>query len=127
MRLLLFAVVLIGSAVHGLGAETIRAARSVHLGYKAPAATFFYNEMVIQESVDGSYFMACGWNTGYFGLQQLTGQTNKVVIFSVWDTAKGDDPQAVKAEDRVEVLEEGVGVRIKRFGGEGTGGQCIAP
>src|SRR5688500_7033360 len=108
-------------------AEPFRAARSVHLGYPAPEASHFYNEMVVQESVDGSYFMACGWNTGYFGIQQLKGETNKVIIFSVWDPTHGDDPKAVKAEDRVELLEEGAGVRIKRFGGEGTGGQCMAP
>jgi hypothetical protein len=108
-------------------AEPFRAARSVHLGYTAPEASHFYTEMVVKESVDGSYFMACGWNTGYFGIQQLKGETNKVVIFSVWDPTEVDDPQAVKAEDRVELLYEGPGVRIKRFGGEGTGGQCMAP
>ena len=50
---------------------------------------------------------------------------DKVVLFSVWDPTKGDDPTAVKTEDRVEVLYKGEGVRIKRFGGEGTGGQCM--
>jgi len=105
-----------------------RAARSVHLGYPAPEGTLFYNEMVVTKSVDGSYFMACGWNTGYFGIQQLNhSSTNKVVIFSVWDPTHGDDPSAVKSEERVELLYEGKGVRIKRFGGEGTGGQCMAP
>lgn len=111
---------------HGFAAEP-RAARSVHLGYGAPEGDLFYNEVVVEQSVNGSYFMACGWNTGYFGIQQLNSPTNKVVIFSVWDPAKGNDPKAVKSEDRVEVLYEGAGVRIKRFGGEGTGGQCMAP
>ena len=101
------------------------AARSVHLAYPAPEGLFFYNEVVVQQSVNGSYFMACGWNTGYFGIQQLSGPEDKVVIFSVWDPTKGDDPHAVKKEDRVEVLYQGEGVRIKRFGGEGTGGQCL--
>ena len=114
----------------GLGAaekeaEEFRAARSVHLHYPAPEAVLFYNEVVVEKSVNGSYFMACGWNTGYFGIQQLGGTDDKVVLFSVWDPAKGDDPSAVKAEDRVEVLYQGEGVRIKRFGGEGTGGQCM--
>jgi hypothetical protein len=85
----------------------------------------FYNEVVVQESVNGSYFMACGWNTGYFGIQQLDVPDDKVVLFSVWDPSRGDDPAAVKQEDRVEVLYEGEGVRVKRFGGEGTGGQCM--
>jgi hypothetical protein len=104
-----------------------RAARSVHLGYPAPEGSLFFNQMVVEESVNGSYFMACGWNTGYFGIQQLNSPTNKVLIFSVWDPTRGDDPTAVKAEERVEVLYQGEGVRIKRFGGEGTGGQCMAP
>src|SRR5512147_93392 len=78
-----------------------RAARSVHLGFPAPAGELFYNETVVDQSVNGSYFMACGWNTGYFGIQQLNSPTNKVVLFSVWDPTAGDDPQAVKTEDRV--------------------------
>ena len=104
-----------------------RAARSVHLGLQAPKATLFYNEMVVEESVNGSYFMAAGWNTGYFGIQQLGSPTNKVVLFSVWDPTKGDVANAVPLEKRVELLHEGEGVRIRRFGGEGTGGQCMAP
>ncbi|HVV73009.1 MAG TPA: DUF3472 domain-containing protein [Verrucomicrobiae bacterium] len=103
----------------------VRAARSVHLSYPAPEGALFYNEVVVEKSVNGSYFMACGWNTGYFGIQQLDGPDDKVVLFSVWDPTKGDDPNATKSEDRVEVLYQGEGVRIKRFGGEGTGGQCM--
>ena len=118
---------LAGSGDGMRAAEAPRAARSVHLGYSAPAGDLFYTEMVIEQSVNGSYFMACGWDTGYFGLQQLNDSTNKVVIFSVWDPTKGDDPKAVKTEDRVENLFAGEGVRIKRFGGEGTGGQSMAP
>ena len=105
--------------------QEFRAARSVHLSYPAPDGQFFYNEAVVERSVNGSYFMACGWNTGYFGIQQLDSSEDKVVLFSVWDPTKGDDPGMVKNEDRVEVLYEGAGVRIKRFGGEGTGGQCM--
>lgn len=101
-----------------------RAARSVHLGYPAPDAAAFYLEMVVAESTPGSYFMACGWSTGYFGIQEL-GDGRKVALFSVWDPTKGDDPAAVAPEDRVEVLHEAPGVRIRRFGGEGTGGQCM--
>jgi hypothetical protein len=106
-------------------AEAPRAARSVHLSFPAPEGDLFYNEMVVEKSVPGSYFMACGWDTGYFGIQQLGRGEDKVVLFSVWDPTRGDDPNSVKAEDRVEVLYEGEGVRIRRFGGEGTGGQCM--
>ena len=90
----------------------------------AADAAVFTTEMTVLESTPGSYFMAAGWNTGYFGIQELAAG-RKVVIFSVWDPTKGDDPQAVKAEDRVECLHSAAGMRIKRFGGEGTGGQCM--
>jgi uncharacterized protein DUF3472 len=105
--------------------NAVRAARSVHLSYPAPDAFLFYNEVMVENSVNGSYFMACGWNTGYFGIQQLSGPNDKVVLFSVWDPTKGDDPNAVKQGERVEVLYQADDVRIKRFGGEGTGGQCL--
>lgn len=108
--------------VSSLAAE-FRAARSVHLGYGGLQGDLFYNECVVEKSVVGSYFMACGWDTGYFGIQEL--RDKKVAIFSVWDPTSGDDPNAVKSEDRVEVLYSGEGTRIKRFGGEGTGGQCM--
>jgi len=81
--------------------KEFRAARSVHLSYAAQAGELFYNEVVVEDSVNGSYFMACGWNTGYFGIQQLGGTDDKVVLFSVWDPTKGDDPGAVKTEERV--------------------------
>lgn len=97
----------------------------MHLVYPAPDGLLFYNELVVEQSVNGSYFMACGWNTGYFGIQQLDGPEDKVVLFSVWDPTKGDNPSAVKPEERVEVLYADDAVRVKRFGGEGTGGQCL--
>ncbi len=102
-----------------------RAARSVHLGWQAPDAELFYLEATVEKSTAGSYFMACGWNTGYFGIQEL-GNGKKVIIFSVWDPTKGDTANAVPMEKRVELLHQGEGVRIKRFGGEGTGGQSMA-
>jgi hypothetical protein len=101
-----------------------RAARSVHLGWQAPAGELFYNEMAVEQSVPGSYFMAAGWNTGYFGIQEIS-PGKKVVIFSVWDPTKGDNPNSVPNEERVELLHQDADVRIKRFGGEGTGGQCM--
>jgi hypothetical protein len=116
---------LLGFPSSAADSKTFRAARSVHLQYQAPEGTLFYNEVVVEKSVNGSYFMACGWETGYFGIQQLDAPEDKVVLFSVWDPTKGDNPNAVNKEDRVEVLDSGDGVRIKRFGGEGTGAQCM--
>jgi hypothetical protein len=104
--------------------ESPRAARSVHLAYPSPEGVAFYNEMSVTQSVPGSYFMAAGFNHGYFGIQEKS-DGKKVVIFSVWDPTKGDDAAAVPLEQRVEVLHEGEGVLIKRFGGEGTGGQSF--
>lgn len=110
--------------LHAAETEPPRAARSVHLGWAAPEGTLFYLEMAVERSTAGSYFMACGWNTGYFGIQEL-GDGRKVALFSVWDPTEGDDPGVVKTEDRVEVLHADASVRIRRFGGEGTGGQCM--
>ena len=103
------------------------AARSVHLSYPAPPGTIFYNELTVQESQRGSYFMACGFSQGYFGIQQIGAETNKVVIFSVWDPGDQNDPKSVAAEQRVEVLHEDLGVNVSRFGGEGTGGKSMFP
>ena len=100
-----------------------RAARSVHLWWEAAAGTEFYNEVRVEQSVPGSYFMAAGWNTGYFGIQEL-GNKDKIVLFSVWDPIKGDDPKAVPPEKRVEVLHNYPDAKIVRFGGEGTGAQA---
>lgn len=100
------------------------ACRSVHLGYPGPAAVAFYNEVRVQQSAPGTYFMVCGWSKGYFGIQEL-GQGKKLVLFSVWDPGSQNDPKTVKEEDRVKLLHQGEGVRVGRFGNEGTGGQSF--
>jgi len=102
------------------------AARSVHLWWEAPPATAFSNTLTIDESVPGSYFMACGFAGGYFGLQELPDK-RRVVLFSVWDEAAGDNPEAVGQAQRVEVLASGDGVQVSRFGGEGTGAKTMWP
>ena len=101
-----------------------RAARSVHLGYPAPEASAFYLEVTVETSVPGSYFMACGFRQGYFGVQELAGG-KKVVLFSVWDAAEGDDPDRVPEAERVEPIYRAEDVRVRRFGGEGTGAQSF--
>jgi hypothetical protein len=97
-----------------------KAARSVHLRYISHPATAFYAQVTVEKSVPGSYFQVCGFSHGYFGIQELT-NGKKVGIFSVWDTAKGNDPKVVAEKDRVQTLFTGDGVRTRRFGGEGTG------
>lgn len=101
-------------------------APSIHLGYRLPPnLQVFYSEVKIEQSVPGSYFMVIGWDGGYFGLQDQGGR--KVAIFSVWDAHAGDNPAAVPEEHRVTALFQGEGVEVKRFGGEGTGGQSFFP
>ena len=79
------------------------AARSVHLTYSGPRSTVFYNELTVDETTPGSYFMACGFRHGYFGIQDLGPRRSKVVLFSVWDPGT-----TYKADD----------VLVRRFGGE---------
>jgi hypothetical protein len=100
------------------------ACRSVHLQYPGPAAAAFYNEVAVATSADGTYFCVCGWDKGYFGIQELA-SGKKLVIFSVWDPASGEDPKKVPEEKRVKMLHQGDGVRVGRFGNEGTGGQSF--
>jgi hypothetical protein len=100
------------------------ACRSVHLGYPAAAGTAFYNELTVDHSAEGTYFMACGWSKGYFGIQELA-NGKKLVLFSVWDPAAGDDPRSVPPEKRVKLLSQDKAVRVGRFGNEGTGGQSF--
>jgi hypothetical protein len=115
------------------GAETskppgnIRATRSVHLAYDAPEGTAFYTEMTVEQSCPGSYFMACGFSHGYFGIQELNDRGDKIVIFSVWDPGNQNNPNDVAEEKRVKILYQGDGVQVSRFGNEGTGGKSIFP
>jgi hypothetical protein len=104
--------------------EPPRAARSVHLAYLAEDADQFYCEVKVEKSTPGSYFMVCGFSHGYFGIQEL-GNGKKVVLFSVWDPTKGDSPTDVPEEQRVEVPYHADDVTVRRFGGEGTGGQSF--
>jgi hypothetical protein len=100
------------------------ACRSVNLVYPAPEGLAFYTEMAVEKSADGTFFMAAGWSKGYFGLQQLA-SGRKLVLFSVWDPAAGDDPKKIDEEKRVKLLHKDKAVRVQRFGGEGTGGQSF--
>jgi hypothetical protein len=100
------------------------ACRSVHLGYPAPDGLAFYNEVTIDRSAPGSYFMVCGWDKGYFGIQELGDGKKKLLLFSVWDSGQ-NDPKAVSTDKRVKLLHKDDKVRIGRFGGEGTGGQSF--
>lgn len=100
------------------------ACRSVHLMYPAPVGEKFYNEVTVEQSADGTYFMVCGWSKGYFGMQQLA-NGKKLVLFSVWDPGEQNDPSTVRDDQRVKLLHKDDQVRVGRFGNEGTGGQSF--
>ncbi|GEP41808.1 DUF3472 domain-containing protein [Brevifollis gellanilyticus] len=126
MRIIHTLIALLGFTTTFVRGAEPTAACSIHFQWPAPASTWFYNEATVQASTPGSYFSICGWNTGYFGIQELS-NGSKVAIFSVWDPAKGDNPENVPLEQRVEVLHEGKDVKVSRFGGEGTGGKSMTP
>lgn len=104
--------------------EEFDACRSVHLAYAPSDVSVFVQTVRVDETVDHTYFMTCGWNTGYFGLQQLN-DGRKTILFSVWDPTQGDDPKKVDQKLRVKTLFKADDVRVGRFGGEGTGGQSF--
>jgi hypothetical protein len=113
------------SLARSAAVEPPRAARSVHFRWHVPDGELFYDEVRVLESVPSSYFVAAGWDRGYFGIQEHA--TRDMVLFSVWDPVKGDDPAAVPSADRVAVLYADPEARIRRFGREGTGAQCKYP
>lgn len=100
------------------------ACRSVHLSYPAPQGSLYYNEVEVRESHPGTYFCVCGFSRGYFGLQELA-SGKKLIIFSIWDPGRQDNPDRVEEERRVKLLHRDEAVRVGRFGNEGTGGQSF--
>jgi len=102
-----------------------RNAASVHLVYpmdKDTKVKAFYCEMTGLEDPIWTYYMACGWHRGYFGMQ-VNSPTERRIIFSVWDS--GNEKVArnkVAEEDRVKLMAKGEGVYAGDFGNEGTGG-----
>jgi hypothetical protein len=105
--------------------EARRNAASVHLAY--PTAGFtnidaFYCEVTATETPLWTYFEACGWHRGYFGMQ-VNSPTERRIIFSVWDSGgEAVDRGKVAAPDRVALVAKGDGVYAGDFGNEGTGG-----
>jgi hypothetical protein len=102
-----------------------RNAASVHLAYPVPKETkveAFYAEMTGIDEPVGTYYMACGWHRGYFGMQ-VNSPTERRIIFSVWDSGnEAVDRKRVPDENRVTLVGKGHGVFSGDFGNEGTGG-----
>lgn len=102
-----------------------RNAASVHLAYPIERGTkvsAFYCEMTGLEDPVWSYYMACGWHRGYFGMQ-VNSPTERRIIFSVWDSGnEAVDRKKVADQDRVQLVAKGEDVFSGSFGNEGTGG-----
>jgi hypothetical protein len=102
-----------------------RNAASVHLAYPVPAGTniaAFYCEVTAVEDPTATFYMACGWHRGYFGMQ-VNSATERRIIFSVWDSGnEAVDRDRVAEENRVKLMGKGEGVYSGDFGNEGTGG-----
>jgi hypothetical protein len=104
-----------------------RNAASVHLAYPTPAdakITMFYNEVTAVEDPLATYYMACGFSRGYFGMQ-VNNPKERRIIFSVWDAASGSSAQnrsTVEKENHTKLVAKGEGVNAEVFGNEGTGG-----
>ena len=85
---------------------------SVHLNYEVPTEAgdvrWFYNEMTIPEGNDvlGSYFMANGFDEGYFGIQ-VNSETERRILFSVWSPFKTDDPDNIPKDQKIKLLKKG--------------------
>ncbi len=118
-----------GNAAKGIHAnlKPRRNAASVHLKYPegdSIKATTFYNEITVPIGADivHSYYMACGFSRGYFGIQ-INSETERRIIFSVWDAGKeAIDRNKVADSNKVQLLAKGENVFADGFGNEGTGG-----
>jgi len=123
----LSALLLAGPATNGahFNLKPRRNAASVHLTYPVPRGTnvaAFYCEMTGLEEPVATYYMACGWHRGYFGMQ-VNSKTERRIIFSVWDSG-GEAVSRSKVADsnRVTLVAKGADVYSGDFGNEGTGG-----
>jgi hypothetical protein len=119
-------LILKGPAIEGahFNLKERRNAASVHLSYQAPtnAIAAFYCEVTAVEEPVTTFYMACGWHRGYFGMQ-VNSPSERRIIFSVWDSGnEAVDRNKVAAEQRVQLLGKGDGVYSGDFGNEGTGG-----
>ncbi len=121
------ALTLAGPATQGahFNLDPRRNAASVHLAYpvaKETEVSAFYCEMTGVEEPLWTYYMACGWHRGYFGMQ-VNSSTERRIIFSVWDSGgEAIDRDKVGQENRVTLIAKGEDVYSGDFGNEGTGG-----
>lgn len=132
LRLAVCALAVSAAAMRSSAADApqITAARSVHAWHYAPGAEWVYGEVTPEKSARGTYFAAICFSCGYCGIQELY-DGSKVALFSIWDPGDQFDFKAkadsVDEKIRTKNTYAGEGVRISRFGGEGTGGKSMMP
>jgi len=101
---------------------------SVHLFYQLQLPEkdieWFYNEVEVKEGQDviGSFFMANGFNEGYFGIQVIS-PTERRFLFSVWSPFKTNNPKSIPEDEKIKLMKKGENVYTGEFGNEGSGGQ----
>ena len=108
--------------------ETLFKSSAVHIWWSAPNSpklrqegiSWFYNEITVTESIYHTYYMTNGFTGGYMGIQDTS---PKQVIFSIWDNVSDSESK----DDQTDEFSKGEGVTVKRFSGEGTGGQSFFP
>src|SRR5687768_1482267 len=135
-RVLMFAAVFLAASEINVLAQRVKAqpdastnqapkaARTVHMVYDAVEADMYYSEMRIEQSADNSFFVPCGWENGYFGLQQFDGEEKRALNFAVWNPENMDLPEAMKNAP-VEVVYANPSVVVTRLKGKGGGVQCM--
>ena len=115
-------IVLSGTAVENMhyNHKPRRNAASVHLKYPfadSIKTVSFYNEITVPAGFDPihTYYMACGFARGYFGIQ-VNSEKERRVIFSVWDAGnEAVDRNKVGAENRVVLLAKGDSVTANGY------------
>lgn len=102
---------------------------SVHLSFKTTEPTtrsydWIYQEILVPEKGDplATYYMSLGFFRGYMGIQ-TNSDTERRVLFSVWDSKDADHDKTMVAADFVSLVDKGEQTTVNSFGNEGTGGQ----
>ena len=100
---------------------------SVHLNYllsEKDTIEWFYNELTVPEGEDpaGAYYMANGFEDGYFGIQ-VNSPSERRVLFSVWNHVSEDNPFSFSENAKVTVLDKGENIITSDFGNDGSGKQ----
>lgn len=102
---------------------------SVHLNFSSTASTtkqydWLYEEIVVPAgwSPLSTFWMALGFFRGYMGIQ-ANSDTERRVLFSVWDSVDRDVYPDANPEYFVSLVDKGENTTANGFGGEGTGGQ----